>query len=113
MRSWVLLALMLAACSKGPQADLPSISQARSLAAEWALVNEQNEQEKLTSDYVTTMRESFRDQLRTASKALTQADSQYGRDISALLAEPDDARPEQLRAYAERLKRQEDALESA
>ena len=38
---WVpCLALLVAACSKGPEADLQYIKQARSVAAEWALVNE-------------------------------------------------------------------------
>jgi hypothetical protein len=38
-RVWFLVAL--AACSKGPEADLQYIKQARSAGAEWALVNEQ------------------------------------------------------------------------
>ena len=50
--------LLLAACSKGPEADLQYIKQARSLAAEWALVNEQAEQGKLTAPYVASMRKS-------------------------------------------------------
>ena len=43
MRWLLLFALTLAACSKGPEADLPSIGEARSLAAEWALVNDAGE----------------------------------------------------------------------
>ena len=42
MRRLLLIALLVAACSKGPEADLPTyIGEARSLGAEWALVNEQ------------------------------------------------------------------------
>ena len=48
-RRLLLLLLLTAGCSKGPQADLPYISEARSLAAEWALVNEQAAQGKLTA----------------------------------------------------------------
>ena len=32
LRKPLLLALLIAACSKGPEADLPSIGEARSLA---------------------------------------------------------------------------------
>jgi hypothetical protein len=35
MRCLLLTALLVAACSKGPDADLPAIGEARSLAAEW------------------------------------------------------------------------------
>ena len=111
---WILLSvLLLAACSKGPQADLPYISQARSLAAEWALVNEQSSQGKLTDAYVRTMRQSVREQLETSKKALTDPQSDYGQQIAAILKQPDDASPEQLRAQASKLKTIEDSLESA
>lgn len=111
---WILLAvLLLAACSKGPHADLPTISQARSLAAEWALVNEQASQGKLTPVYVKTMRESVREQLQTSQKALTDPQSDYGGEIAAVLREPDDAPAKDLRAHASRLKQIEDGLESA
>ena len=109
----LLLCLLLAACSKGPSADLPSIGEARSLAAEWALVNEQASRGHLTRHYVDTMRESCREQLQTAAKSLTQPESQYAAEINALLREPDDAPPASLRAHASRLKQVEDSLESA
>ena len=112
-RCWFLLALLLAGCSKGPQADLPYISEARSLAAEWALVNEQAAHNKLTANYTDTLRDSFREQLRTTSESLTQPDSAYGQEINAILAEPADAPPEELRAHAGKLKQIEDGLESA
>jgi hypothetical protein len=113
MRWIVLLVLLLAACSKGAEADLPAISQARSLGAEWALVNEQGNLGKLTATYVKTMRESVREQLQTTAKSLTHPDSRYGHEIRALLAEPADAPPEHLRAHADSLKKIEDGLESA
>ena len=110
--SW-LVALLLAACSKGPQADLQYIKQARSLTAEWALVNEQTGQGKLTPTYVSTMRRSLREQLQTSSSSLTQPNSDYGAEIGALLEQPDDAAPAALRAHADKLKQIEDKLESA
>ena len=108
-----MLALLVAGCSKGPQTDLPYISQARSLAAEWALVNEQAARHRLTDTYTRTMQESFREQLQTVSRSLTQPDSRYGQEIRTLLAEPDEAPPEELRAHAGKLKQIEDGLESA
>lgn len=111
MRRLLLLAL-LAGCSKGPQEDLQYISEARSLGAEWALVNELAGQGKLTAAYVHTMRQSVREQLKTTSSSLTQPDSAYGQEIRTLLAEPDDAAPAELRVHAGRLKHIEDSLES-
>jgi hypothetical protein len=106
--------VLLPGCSgSGPDADLQYISEARSLGAEWALVNEQAAQGKLTGNYVTTIREAVREQLQTASKGLTRPDSPYGQEIQALLQQPDDAAPEELRAHADKLKELEDSLESA
>ena len=75
MRGAVLLAAVaLAACSKGPQADLQYISAARSLSAEWALVNEQAQAGQLTGAYVAAMRGWLHDGLLTASTSLRQPD---------------------------------------
>jgi len=114
MRASLLLLLpLLAACAKGPQADLQYIAEARSLAAEWALVNQQAAQGKLTDAYVTAMRTSLQQQANTAAKALTQPDSDYAREMRAIAAEPLDAAPDELRAHSDRLKTIEDQLESA
>jgi len=113
MRRILLLLLSLAACSKGPQADLPYISQARSLAAEWALVNQQASKGKLTQTYVETMRKELRQELETSGKALSQPRSAYAREIDALLKQPGDASPADLREHARALKTIEDSLESA
>jgi hypothetical protein len=111
---WCLIAFLFAAgCSKGPQADLQYIKQARSLGAEWALVNEQASQGKLTDTYVASMHQSLREQLQTASTSLTKPDSRYAIEIHALLQQPDDAAPEELRAHTDKLKQIEDSLESA
>jgi hypothetical protein len=112
-RKLLLLTLALASCSKGPQADLPYIGQARSLAAEWALVNDQANHGKLTQTYTRVMRQDLREQLQTTAESLTQPNSRYGQEIRAVLAEPDGAAPQQLRAHADRLKQIEDSLESA
>lgn len=112
-RPLLLLFLLVAGCSKGPEADLPAIGEARSLAAEWALVNEQASKGQLTATYVQSMHEWLRENLQTTSKSLTQPGSRYGQEIRALLAEPDDAAPDRLRAHASALKQIEDSLESA
>jgi hypothetical protein len=113
LRRLLPLILILAGCAKGAQADLPYISEARSLAAEWAMVNEQASAGHLTAVYVTTMRRAVRQQLQTSSKSLTEQQSEYAVEIQALLHEPDDAAPAKLRVHANKLKQIEDGLESA
>lgn len=109
----LIFVTIAAACSKGPEADLQYIGQARSLAAEWALVNEQAGQGKLTDTYVKSMHQWLREELRTSSASLTQPDSAYGKEIEALLKLPDDAAPDTLRARSDTLRHIEDKLESA
>ena len=113
MRPLLLLLLLLGGCSKGPQADLQYISEARSCAAEWALVNQEAAQGKLTHIYVDAMRKSLRQQIAIAKGALTVPDSAYAAEMAALLATPPDAAPAQLRSHVDRLKQIEDGLESA
>jgi Tfp pilus assembly protein PilP len=112
-RSLLPLLLLLAGCSKGPEGDLQYIGQARSAAAEWALVNQQANAGKLTHAYVASMHQWLREEIKSSSSALTEPDSPYGVQISALLQQPDDAAPQNLRARADALKRIEDQLESA
>lgn len=113
LRKSLFVALLLAGCSRGPQADLESIKEARSLGAEWALVNQQAAQGRLTATYVSSMHEWLREQLQTASTSLTEPNSPYGEEIKALLRQPDDAAPEAVRAHSDKLKRIETQLESA
>jgi hypothetical protein len=113
LRKPILLALLLAGCSKGPTADLQYIKQARSLAAEWALVNEQANAGKLTLTYVNSMRRWVHTDLEASFSSLTTPGSPYGREIRQLLIEPPSAAPEKLRAHGDALKRIEDELESA
>jgi hypothetical protein len=113
MRRVFVLSLLLAGCSQGPAADVPYISQARSLAAEWALINQQASVGRLTETYVKVMRQSIRKQLETTSTSLTVPGSEYAQQIDSLILQPDDSDPDALRAYADRLKQIEDKLESA
>jgi hypothetical protein len=113
MRKPLLLLLLVAGCSKGPQADLSAIGAARSLGAEWALVNEEASRGRLTEIYVKTMRQQLREELQTNASSLTQSDSNYAVEMQALLRERDDAAPEALRAHSDKLKQIEDGLESA
>ena len=113
MRIAILLVLVLSACSSSEDADLQYIKEARSIASEWALVNEQASAGKLTDTYVQSMRHWLRDDLRSANGSLTNPRSPYGDQIRQLLAEPSDAAPADLRARAQVLKKIEDGLESA
>jgi hypothetical protein len=112
-RPALLSLLLLAGCSKGLDADLQYIKQARSLGAEWALVNEQAGAGKLGSTYVLSMHQWLRDNLKTTASSLTDRDTRYAAEIAALMAEPDNAAPDELRAHSDRLKQIEDSLESA
>lgn len=111
MKRLVLFCVVLSGCAQGAQKDLPSIAEARSLAAEWALINEQANQGKLTATYVRTMRASVREQLTTISQSLSEPAA--ATIVNDLVTQPDDAPPQQLRASAEQLKQIEGQLESA
>jgi len=113
MRWLLLVALLVAACSKGPEADLPTIGEARSLAAEWALVNEQAAAGKVTQTYARTMRARLREQLQTDLGSLTQPESEYSSEIHAIIVLSDDASPAVLRDHSRALTQIEDDLESA
>jgi hypothetical protein len=113
LRSILPLALLLASCAKGGEADLASIGDARSLAAEWALVNDEASKGQVTATYTRTMRKELREQLETTASSLTQPDSRYGAEIRAMLAQPDNVSPAELRVHSDKLKQIEDSLESA
>jgi hypothetical protein len=108
-----LLALSVISCAKGPAADLPSIKQARSAAAEWALVNEQALHGQLTRTYIEKMREAAREELISALPGLSDPTSSQARIVGRLLVEPPDSPPARLRAYSDQLKSIETGLESA
>src|SRR3954452_23803212 len=112
MRRALLFALTLTACSKGADADLEYIKQARSAAAEWALVNDQARQGQLTETYALSMHHWLRQEIESSATSLNEPDSPYGDEIAALLQQPDDAAPRELRARSASLKKIEDSLES-
>lgn len=107
------IALFLGACANQASSDLQYVKQARSLAAEWALVNQQAQAGALTPAYVRSMHYWLNENLRTASSSLSQPNSRYGAEIRSLLAEPANASPDRLRAHARTLKQIEGGLESA
>lgn len=109
----LLLLLMLAGCSKGAEADLQYIGDARSVTAEWALLNRQAAASKLNRAYVESMHRWLRQQLETDASALSRPDAPYAAEMRAALQLRDDADAAQLEARARRLKQIEDALESA
>ena len=111
-RQPLILLVLLSACSGNPREDLQYIKQARSLAAEWALINEQARADRVTTTYVRSMHHWLRIDLHSASSSLSQPDSPYGAEMRALLAEPADADPDRLRAHVEALLHTEDELES-
>ena len=110
----VLLLLLARRLLEGARGRPAIYQQARSLAAEWALVNEQAAQGKLTATYVADHAQvaarAAADRVDLADRSRTAA---YGAEIAALLQQPDDAPPDELRAHADKLKQIEDSLESA
>jgi hypothetical protein len=111
-RVWLGFLIFIAGCSSGASADLQYIKQARSIAAEWALLNDQAQSGRVTATYVRSMHYWLHDNLQTAVSALTQPSSRYGAEMRSLLAEPADASPQRLRSHSEALKRIENDLES-
>jgi hypothetical protein len=101
------LALLLAGCDAA-SSDYPTVVEARSTSAEWALVNRLAVERRLTATYTKAMREEARRQLDTAQSALSEPTS--AAQLQALLALPPDAPPAKLRAHAEALKTIEDRL---
>lgn len=85
MRGALLLALLLWGCSSAPEADLPSITQARSLGAEWALVKEQAARGKLTAAYPTACVNS-----RARSSEVPRFHARLGRSDAARLRHRDE-----------------------
>ena len=106
----ILLPIFLAGCAQGAAKDLPYVKQARSVAAEWAMVNEQAAKGKLTDHYVKSMHGKVRQQLGTAASSMSNP--AYAAIVKRIVALPDDADPARLRAGSEALKQIETQLES-
>ena len=113
MKAAMLLGLvLLGACSRGAQKDLPAIREIRSAAAEWALVNREAARGRLTVPYVAGMRDAARKQIAEQARSLAR-DSPAAGAAAALQALPDDAAPERIAQQAAALKRIEAILEAA
>jgi hypothetical protein len=108
-----LFLLLATGCSKAPDADLQYIGDARSLAAEWALINTLAGEGKLSASYTTSMHHWLREGLRRDASSLTRRNAPYAMDMKGLLKLPDDAPAAELKRFADKLKRTEDSLESA
>jgi len=110
MRMAIILALvLLGACSRGGEADLPAIVAMRSAAAEWALVNREALRGRLTASYAAGMRAAAREAIATEARGLRD-NAAAAREGAALQALPGDAAPEQIARHAAALERIEKAL---
>jgi len=67
----IILLLALAGCGSRTDKQLAAVKSARSVLSEWALVEQQAAAGRAPSTYVEQMREMAKDQLKTASKALS------------------------------------------
>lgn len=113
MKAALLLGLpLLAACSSGPQADLPAIRGLRSAAAEWALVNREATRGRLTAAYADGMREAAQKEIAAQASTLT-AGSPAAPAAAALRTLPPNAAPERIARQAAALAHIEAALVSA
>ena len=101
------LALTLASCGS----ELPTIKEARSVAAEWALVNQQATAGNANRVYVEEMRSSTSEQLTSLKDKLSDPDSREANALDALLALPPDASPDTIGKQVDRLDRIEKRLE--
>src|SRR3954454_20428193 len=114
MRYLVLAgALVVGACSSGPETDLPAIRSIRSAAAEWALVNQEAGRGRLTDSYVAGMREAAREEIAKEARGLSPLNALAARQASALQALPDAAPADVIRAHVSILEQIETVLESA
>ena len=71
LRYLLPIALLVAGCSKGGHADLPYIGEARSLAAEWALVNDEMARAISPAIMSPPCATAFASELKTTATSLT------------------------------------------
>jgi hypothetical protein len=113
MKAAILLMLaLIGGCSSGAQADLSTIKEMRSVAAEWATVNREAARGHLMTAYVAGMRKAAREQIAKQAQTLTKG-SAAADAAAALQALPLDAAPERIEGVAAALKQIEAKLESA
>ena len=104
------LFVALAACSSQTDKQLEAVKSARSVLAEWTLVEEQAAQGRAQSTYVEQMRQLARDQLETAEEGLVQRPVAAALIGKLLQGSPDAAA---LKQADNALKQLEDSLETA
>jgi hypothetical protein len=105
--------LASAACTSGRSADLVAIKSARSIVAEWALVNRQAASGQLTRHYADGMREEALAQLAADAKATADPNGPAAQAIRQVSRLPADASPERLDAAGRQLSAIEAQLEPA
>lgn len=103
---------LLAACSQN-NAELAIAKQLRSVAAEWAFVNQEAVRQNLPKPYVSGMRKAAQAQIKEAAQSIDDPASELGRLAATLQRLPPDAPSELLWRQAAALKAIEDRLESA
>jgi len=106
----VLAVFLTAACASQADRELEAVKSARSVFAEWALVEQQAAKGQTPATYAGQMRELARDQLKTAQEELARQPQAVGviNDVSA--GPPDAAALKQAAAALEPLEKR---LESA
>jgi len=108
-----ILLLLVAAAPPTDRKDLAAIKAARSLFAEWALINTLAVSAGLQASYVEGMRKAAREQLGTNLKSLSSPTSPAAVEIQRCLRLPAAAPSTVLRGCAERLRAIEVQLETA
>ena len=108
-----ILLLLVAAAPPADRKDLPAIKAARSVFAEWALVNQLAISARLQASYVDRMRKAAREQLGTNLKSLSSPTSPAALVIQHCLRLPAAAPSPVLQSCAERLRAIEVQLETA
>ena len=109
MKRIALIVLTLAACDAASN-ELPAVEQARSVAAEWASINELEAKGRVPATYAAEMRRDARSDLETLAAKFADPRSSEARIVGELLALPEDAPPAEFTDRAERLKAIEDRL---
>jgi hypothetical protein len=106
----LLMGLALAACSSQSDKQLMAVKSARSVLAEWSLVERQAAQGRAPTTYIEQMRQLAKDELKTDSGELSRQ-PEAARLLDALRAGSPDAAT--LKQADDALKPLEDSLEAA
>ena len=90
-RSTAFAAIALLLCGAAPrdsEKDRPAITAARSIVAEWALINRAAAQRRVMQTYAVQMREEARSQLADQLHAMADPHAPAALEIARLLALP-------------------------